>query len=98
MTKKGGYYHEPPCTEEEAPLWSSIGVGRFLFGAVASLVLRPINELLSEWSSSAAPLQCPARGQMRTVYSPDIPKTAEELELEAIVRDLAERLAVAREG
>jgi hypothetical protein len=31
------------------------------------------------------------------MYSPDIPKTADELELEAIVRDLAERLHVARE-
>jgi hypothetical protein len=30
-----------------------------------------------------------------TVYDPDIPKTDEELELEAIIRDLVERLHAA---
>ncbi|MGY8667070.1 hypothetical protein Q3C01_32590 [Bradyrhizobium sp. UFLA05-109] len=33
-----------------------------------------------------------------TVYSPDIPKTAEEVELEDIIRELAYRLEDAREG
>lgn len=35
---------------------------------------------------------------MQTVYSPDIPKTAEELELEATIRRLVERLYEVRDG
>jgi len=33
-----------------------------------------------------------------TVYGPDVPKTAEEIELEDIIRELAYRLEDAREG
>ena len=33
-----------------------------------------------------------------TIYDPDLPKTAEELELEEVVRQLADRLDHAREG
>jgi hypothetical protein len=36
-------------------------------------------------------------GLPMTVYDPDIPKTDEEIALEAIIRDLVERLYVARE-
>jgi hypothetical protein len=32
------------------------------------------------------------------MYSPDIPKTVEEIELEEIIRQLADRLRFAREG